>query len=237
MPPAPCRASALLGLLLSLLADTASAQTRRDAQRVPVILTLSGGVSLGSYEAGVNWGLVEVFKQTQRDSLPTAWNLPRYHLSAATGASAGNINAFLAAIEWCRSTRPTPPDSSLFWKIWVRTGFDQLFPLARYSQKDTTRALFSRRYFHRVLFDTIAAAMRALPASAPPGACGIPIGVSITRVAPETIPISSGIRALPQRYAATVTLPRRGGSLFFPAPDVAPRDNRHLRAPRLPPAR
>jgi predicted acylesterase/phospholipase RssA len=222
--------SALLGLLLSLLADTAAAQTRRDAQHVPVILTLSGGVSLGSYEAGVNWGLVEVFKQTQRDSLRTAWNLPRYHLSAAAGASAGNINAFLAAIEWCRTTRPTPPDSSLFWKIWVRTGFDQLFPLARYSQKDTTRALFSRRYFHRVLFDTIAAAMRALPASAPPGACGIPIGVTITRVAPDTIPISSGIRALTQRYAATVTLARRGDSLFFRAPDVALRDNGKLGA-------
>jgi predicted acylesterase/phospholipase RssA len=230
MPPAARRATALLGLLLGLLADSAAAQARRDAQHVPVILTLSGGVSLGSYEAGVNWGLVEVFKQTQHDSLRTAWNLPRYHLSAATGASAGNINAFLAAIEWCRTTRATPPDSSLFWKIWVRTGFDQLFPLARYSQKDTTSALFSRRYFHRVLFDTIAAAMRALPASAPPGPCAIPIGVTITRVAPDTIPISSGIHALTQRYAATVTLARRGDSLLFQAPDVALRDNGKLGA-------
>ncbi|HET9708448.1 MAG TPA: hypothetical protein VFP39_09100, partial [Gemmatimonadales bacterium] len=197
------RASGLL-VLVAVLPRSARAQARRDGEHVPVILTLSGGVSLGSYEAGVNWGLVEVFKQTQRDSLRTAWNLPRYRLSAATGASAGNINAFLAAIEWCRTARPTPPDSSLFWKIWVRTGFDQLFPLARYSQQDTTRALFSRRYFHRVLFDTIAAAMRALPASAPSGACAIPIGVTITRVAPDTIPISSGIHALTQRYAATV---------------------------------
>ena len=225
------RAFRFTALVAAVLAGSASAQSsRRDVQHVPVILTLSGGVSLGSYEAGVNWGLVEVFKQTQRDSLRSAWNLPRYHLSAATGASAGNINAFLAAIEWCRTTKPTPPDSSLFWKIWVRTGFDQLFPLARYSQKDTTRALFSRRYFHRVLFDTIAAAMRGLPASAPPGPCAIPIGVTITRVAPDTIPISSGIRALTQRYAATVTLARRGDSLLFQAPDVALRDNGKLGA-------
>ncbi len=237
-------------VLVCVLAQGAQAQARRDAQHVPVILTLSGGVSLGSYEAGVNWGLVEVFKQTQHDSVRTAWNLPRYHLSAATGASAGNINAFLAAIEWCRTTKPTPPDSSLFWKIWVRTGFDQLFPLARYSQKDTTHALFSRRYFHRVLFDTIAAAMRDLPADPPPGSdsqvvpplpkgegvrgvrtgCAIPIGVTITRLEPDTIPISSGIHALTQRYAATVTLTRRGDSLLFQAPDVALRDNGKLGA-------
>ena len=163
-----------LAISLGAVAGTASAQARRDAQHVPVILTLSGGVSLGSYEAGVNWGLVEVFKQTRRDSLRGAWNLPRYHLSAATGASAGNINAFLAAIEWCRTTKPTPPDSSLFWKIWVRTGFDQLFPLARYNQNDTTRALFSRRYFHKVLFDTIAAAMRDLPPTSGSGSHLVP---------------------------------------------------------------
>ena len=237
-----------LALLIGLSGQAALAQSpRRDAQHVPVILTLSGGVSLGSYEAGVNWGLVEVFKQTQRDSIRAAWNLPRYHLSAATGASAGNINAFLAAIEWCRTSKPTPPDSSLFWKIWVRTGFDQLFPLARYDQKDTTRALFSRRYFHKVLFDTIAAAMLNLPPSSsdshlvPPLAegeegsgvrtsCSIPIGVTITRVAPDTIPISSGIHALTQRYAATVTLTRRGNALVFQAPDVALRDNGKLGA-------
>jgi predicted acylesterase/phospholipase RssA len=225
------RASRLTAIVAGVLASSASAQSsRRDAQHVPVILTLSGGVSLGSYEAGVNWGLVEVFKQTQRDSLRTAWNLPRYHLSAATGASAGNINAFLAAIEWCRTTKPTPPDSSLFWKIWVRTGFDQLFPLARYSQQDTTRALFSRRYFHRVLFDTIAAAMRALPPSAPPASCAIPIGVTITRVAPDTIPISSGIHALTQRYAATVTLARKGDALLFLAPPTELRDSGKLGA-------
>lgn len=223
------RASLGLATLSALLAGTATAQARRDAQHVPVILTLSGGVSLGSYEAGVNWGLVEVFKQTRRDSLRKAWNLPEYQLSTAAGASAGNINGFLAAIEWCRTTQPVPPDSSLFWKIWTRTGFDQLFPLVRYDQEDTTRALFSRRYFHEVLFDTIAAAMRDLPPSAPPG-CSVPVGVTITRVSPDTIPISSGIRALTQRYAATVTLARHGDALAFLAPPTALRDNGKLGA-------
>jgi predicted acylesterase/phospholipase RssA len=202
----------------------------RDSEHVPVILTLSGGVSLGSYEAGVNWGLVEVFKQSASDSLRKAWNLPWYQLRTAAGASAGNINAFLAAIQWCSTTEPVPPEASLLWKVWVRTGFDQLFPLERYNQRDTTSALFSRRYFHRVLFDTIAAALQHLPPSGPPGGCAIPIGVTITRVAPDTIPISSGIRALTQRYAAAVALARRGDSLVFLAPTAALRDSGKLGA-------
>lgn len=222
----------LVVLVLGMSVTDVHAQSpgRRDAEHVPVILTLSGGVSLGSYEAGVNWGLVEVFKQTASDSLRKAWNLPWYHLATAAGASAGNINGFLAAIEWCRGTEPTPPEASLFWKVWVRTGFDQLFPLERYNQRDTTRALFSRRYFHQVLFDTIEAAMRGLPRAAPAAGCAVPIGVTITRVAPDTIVISHGIRALTQRYAAAVTLARRNDSLVFLAAPPELRDNGKLGA-------
>ena len=232
MPPPLRRPLRWLVLILAVCTREVLGQSprHRDAEHVPVILTLSGGVSLGSYEAGVNWGLVEVFKQSASDSLRKAWNLPWYQLRTAAGASAGNINAFLAAIQWCSTTERVPPEASLLWKVWVRTGFDQLFPLERYNQRDTTRALFSRRYFHRVLFDTIAAALRGLPPSGPPGGCAIPIGVTITRVAPDTIAISSGIRALTQRYAAAVTLARRGDSLVFQAPVPALRDNGKLGA-------
>jgi hypothetical protein len=71
---------------LLLLASVAQGQVpARDTQRVPVLLTISGGVSLGAYEAGLTWGLLEVFKLTARDSLRRAWNLPRYHLSVVAG--------------------------------------------------------------------------------------------------------------------------------------------------------
>lgn len=202
----------------------------RNTEHVPVILTLSGGVSLGSYEAGVNWGLIEVFKRTADPTIRKAWHLPRYELKTMAGASAGNINGFLAAIEWCRTDQPTPPEQSLFWKIWVPTGFDQLFPLERYSQEDSTKALFSRRYFDEVLFDTIKAAMRDLPASTGPGGCTIPVGVTITRLTPDTIHISTGLHALTQRYAAVVNVSRQGGVLAFRAPPADLRDNGKLGA-------
>ena len=215
------RARGLIGLFLICLAHVAPAQSppvRRDTQHVSALLTISGGISLGSYEAGVNWGLLELFKLTARDSLRRAWNLPRYELKAMAGASAGNINGFLAAIEWCRTREPVSPEQSLFWKIWVRTGFDQLFPLERYNQPDSTQAVFSRRYFQRVLFDTLRAAMRDLPASTVLDGCSIPVGVTITKLTPGSIPISRGITAVTQRFATTVVVSRRGNVLRFRAP-------------------
>ena len=214
------RTHGLVGFfLLLLLARSAPAQSaRRDTQNVSALLTISGGISLGSYEAGVNWGLLELFKLTARDSIRRAWNLPRYELKAMAGASAGNINGFLAGIEWCRTREPVTPEQSLFWKIWVRTGFDQLFPLERYNQPDSTQALFSRRYFQRVLFDTVRAAMRDLPPSTALDGCSIPVGVTITKLTPGEIPISRGINAVTQRYATAVVVTRRGGTLQFRAP-------------------
>jgi len=214
--------------LLFVVAPTAHAQARateqsrvqelRAYQHVPVVLTISGGASLGSYEAGVNWGLLEVFKLTARDSIRLAWNLPQYDLKVMTGASAGSINGFLAAIEWCRTRAPTAPDQSLFWKVWVRTGFDQIFPLERYDQQDTTQALFSRRYFDLVLSDSLKAAMGGLSVHDAPQSCSIPVGVTVTRVAPDSVAISQGLYALTQRYAAIVLVSRRGPSLEFRAP-------------------
>src|SRR5688572_1887746 len=62
------------------------------------VLTVSGGVSLGAYEAGYNWAFVRFLKQ-HRDGDKTHAPMD---LLAVTGASAGNINAFLTAIAWCQ---------------------------------------------------------------------------------------------------------------------------------------
>jgi hypothetical protein len=64
-------------------------------------LTVRGGVSLGAYEGGITWALLRALE-----------NDPGASLTTVTGASAGNINAFLIAIEWCQrpevAARETP---------------------------------------------------------------------------------------------------------------------------------
>ena len=88
------------------------------------VLTVSGGISLGSYEAGLTWAMVRYLKLD-----PGA--VPRRRLLAATGASAGNINAFLAAATWCQddaSDRAEDAENNLFWRAWIPIGWDRLFP-------------------------------------------------------------------------------------------------------------
>ena len=69
-------------LALALLASPPSS-----AARGRVAITISGGVSLGSYEAGLTWGFIRYLRAS--DAAPD--------LAAVTGASAGAANALMAA--------------------------------------------------------------------------------------------------------------------------------------------
>ena len=144
-------------------------------ERVPVALTVSGGKSLGSYQAGLNWGLIQGMKHSitaghEEHGRP-------YDLRAVTGASAGNINALISAVEWCNDADLDEPEESLFFKIWVRTGWEQLLTAAPYRQQDTNyRALLHRDFFDRHFEDINTAMERATPAE-----CDLPIGITLTK--------------------------------------------------------
>ena len=103
-----------------------------DAQ--PYALTISGGVSLGAYEAGVNWALLEVLR-----SAPATANFGRPYLAGVTGASAGSINALLTVMHWCdasaRGASASPdvadPEQNRFAATWLPIGLTTLVPRAR----------------------------------------------------------------------------------------------------------
>ncbi|MDH5637421.1 MAG: patatin-like phospholipase family protein [Nitrospinota bacterium] len=93
-------------------------------------LTISGGISLGAYQAGFNWGFVSILKRLHaarpaKDS---------YNLRAVSGASAGNINAFLTAITWMEKDGAPLRGSgqniinNWFYNTWIPVGLDTLFP-------------------------------------------------------------------------------------------------------------
>ena len=71
----------------------------------PFTLTVSGGVSLGTYESGLAWTLVRLAKgdfaaeDLGRQRVPT--------LLAVTGASAGSVNSLLATPHSWPSPSPT----------------------------------------------------------------------------------------------------------------------------------
>ncbi len=190
----------------------------------PVVLTISGGVSLGSYQGGLNWALVEFMRRSREEdgrfrrafSPEGAPPLSPHFLAAMTGASAGNINALLSVVEWCRGSGPVTPEESLFWRIWVTTGIEQLMARPAEGHGDEL-AIFSRLFFREhhypLIRERIGGDVRegcgAEDAADQPGdmaEIGVPLGLTLTRLEPAEVEIEgSGLTALTQRFASVLT--------------------------------
>ena len=103
----------------------------------PPLLTVSGGVSLGAYQAGFLYYYTEFFKQAQKQlnvvlasSAGGKLLIPpsgKVRPVRASGASAGSINAFLVAIASCQGP-VLKPEKSWFWRIWTDIGLGKLLP-------------------------------------------------------------------------------------------------------------
>ena len=229
------RMLAYIGLAMGVASPLA---VRAQADSVkPVVLAVSGGVSLGAYQGGVNWGLIWLLRRTDeqnpafRNKFSGGWKLP---LVAATGASAGNLNSVFSAVEWCKD-HITPPESSLFWKAWVRVGWEQLYPqpsatptgpFHRHVVEADSRAhsVFHRRYFDAELRPMLESADSAGIRSN----CDVPIGIVVTRREPETVTIDSVIQVPVQRIVSGEWLKSdgAGGANFHEPTFIQPGEHR-----------
>ncbi len=160
--------------LLSSLLFFALAQTQAPVRPPPRPLgvTISGGVSLGTYEAGFMYLTLEQLKAE-----------PALELKMVTGASAGSINALVSALASCR-----PPTSDPFadpgWLAWGDVGYRDLFD----SKHTRGEALFSRAALERS-FDRI----RVLGAEGLPESCDVVLGVVVTRVNARQVELQRGL--------------------------------------------
>jgi hypothetical protein len=154
----------------------------------PLGITISGGVSLGAYEAGVVYYLLAFFKK----------NPGLYDPRVFTGASAGSMNALLGAITVCAKDMPAPSQSLLF-RTWTSVGFKQLF------RPDQTKAdgLFSRSAFDPIVAETEKAWREALQG---PEACDVLLGVTTTRKKelPATDRDPLGLARVEERFAVHI---------------------------------
>ena len=188
----------------------------RDTTPVPVVLSASGGISLGSYQAGVTYALVRAMRAANDDTgFREEFNLPRFRLSAVTGASAGNINALLSLSEWC-SAEVSAPEQSAFWRAWVNVGWPQLHPdVATRSVDDY--GTFDRAYFRDKLLADIAARLARTGARAE---CdSVPLAVTLTRMIPAPFAVTDELTAATQRHATVVQVHLTKGALGFRQPN------------------
>ncbi|MEZ4466181.1 MAG: patatin-like phospholipase family protein [bacterium] len=106
--------AALALLLILAVGRTAAAEPER------VGLVVSGGISLGSYQAGVLYARIKDLRARRAEA----------GLELVTGASAGSINAWLTVVGWC-DDRPERMAffANPFFDIWTNVGLDALLPL------------------------------------------------------------------------------------------------------------
>src|SRR4051812_11101209 len=131
----------------------------------PASITISGGVSLGAYEAGLVYYVTEVMR------LNPAAATPRM----VTGASAGSVNGFMTILQSCGAAVPDPT-TGLLWNAWVPLGLEKLYVKGQTLETSA----FSRAAFDAPLQGIVQAWNAGLPPS-----CDAVFGLSVTRLVPR----------------------------------------------------
>lgn len=178
-------------------------------RQVPFALAIRGGVSLGSYESGFNWVLLQYMKRHWAENRGRNGNY--IELKATSGASAGSINALISTISWCVDDSKTRagelfPDSvsdNLLRDTWLDIGFEELLPqkvesLQYYRADD---GVFTRNAFLK----TITRIERLLDSNVFRPGCEVPFGILVTRVEPIEKDIA-GIQVHSQRSVIPLRL-------------------------------
>ena len=146
---------------------------------VPLAMTISGGVSLGAYEAGFLYYNVQMLRQYPQV----------VDLMGAAGASAGSLNALLMLLAYCGQSPAPPPHESLFWQVWVPLGMREL-----YAPGETNNlGLFSRRWMRHVAERIGDSWEKGLPTS-----CDVTWGVAATRLYPRNVSLAQSRLDLPR---------------------------------------
>jgi predicted acylesterase/phospholipase RssA len=166
-------------------------------------MVISGGVSLGAYEAGYNWGIINLIKKVNRSSPKV-----RIELKSLSGASAGSINALISAIYWCQENDNyfNSVDKNLFFNTWVEIDYNDLIIKKEHPTNKTT--LFKRDALIKKANRIISHMNKRVYKRG----CKIPLGVTVTKVNP-IIEEYRGIKIKNQSFGIPLEVYERGRRL------------------------
>ena len=175
-------------------------------EQVDLGMVISGGVSLGAYEAGYNWALIRMLARMREVDAPV-----RPELRDVAGASAGSINALLTAVYWCQDPQRSEENTiekNLLYNTWVELGIEDL--LVPPDDTENRSTLFSRR----VLKKKADAIMRHLRKPLFREGCEVALGIAVTKATP-IIEEFQGIEIRHQAFSVPLTLKVKKGRLHF----------------------
>ncbi|MFP2903702.1 patatin-like phospholipase family protein [Pyxidicoccus sp. 3LFB2] len=165
------------------LARDLADKTERSAPAVVV----SGGISMGAYQAGFVSTLVRFWSVAHPDGTRARQGGPAPRVW--TGASAGAVNALLGGLASCDLAFAQPrwtPEDSLFWEVWIqKLDLEQLLPWEDPDRKDH---LLSAPYMQETLQ---AIATRAREADFKQD-CSFAFGLTVTNLRGRDITFGEG---------------------------------------------
>ena len=145
------------------------------AKKIKTSMVISGGVSLGAYEAGYNWAIIKLLNMLNKNS-----QLVKPQLDSVAGASAGSINALISAVYWCQDKEDdyNSVDNNLFYDTWTDIDIQDL--TIHGADKTNNSTLFTRR----PLIDKANNILRHMQKPIFKNGCKIPLGIAVTKVHP-----------------------------------------------------
>lgn len=156
------------------------------AERMQLSLVSRGGVSLGNWQAGFLYSVTEWAKTRPGTRVGPSVSDPAF--STVTGASAGAVNGFAAAVEGCRPPNLSAPDS-LYYQVWMdlglfgRHGMPGLFPGKEGGS--TSLSLFTGD----ALDETLEMAKSSIENGEQLPSCSVDFGFVATHMHPEESPV------------------------------------------------
>ena len=190
-------------IILSFFTSSLYADSKKAVRKqVNFSMVISGGVSLGAYEAGYNWAIIKMLSEIKYNS-----DLAEPNLKSVAGASAGSINALLSAMYWCQDESVPLHNSivdNLFYETWVNLGIEDLLIDGKDSQNKSS--LFSRRGLEQKGKKIIEHLNRPIYKKN----CEVPLGVAVTKVTP-IIENINGIKIKNQNFSVPLKFKEQNG--------------------------
>ena len=213
-----------LSLLFTLFAFSKDIQTQKEP--INLSMVISGGVSLGAYEAGYNWAMIKMLSNIKHES-----NVVSPKLRSVTGASAGSINALLTAMYWCQKPEFTDNnniDDNLFYTTWVELGLNELIIKGRDPLNKST--LFSRR----TLKKSANSILEHLDKPIYEQGCEVPLGFSVTKATPITTEFqNTGIKIQNQHFSIPFTIKEQDNRLQISNRNMPPSTDYYISIPEI----
>ena len=187
-------------------------------------MVISGGVSLGAYEAGYNWAIIKMLSEIKTKN-------PHIdpQLQSVAGASAGSINALLTAMYWCQKESipyQNSVEDNLFYETWVHLGIEDL--MIEGEDPDNRSTLFTRK----VLRDKADKIMKHMSKPIYKEGCEIPMGFAVTKVTP-IIEEFQGIKIKNQTFSIPLTFKISNGKAKIVNQEMPPSTAFYLSIPGI----